>query len=84
MTLDEQLAYFDRKAEQAFTRCLKDFRARRESIIVEARERIIAGFDMYGAEGFRWDYHRLRQAELEEYADGINYRLMRIYQGWPT
>jgi hypothetical protein len=82
LTLKEQLAHFDRHADKAYTRCLRDFKARREGIIQEARARIIAGYDLYGAEGYRWDYARLHAAELEEVADMVNYRLMKMYQGW--
>ena len=82
MTLDEQLIHFDRKAEQAYARCLRDFKQRKERIILTARERLIAGFAVYEGEGYKWDYQRLHAAELEEYSDGVNYRLFKMYQGW--
>lgn len=82
MTLEEQLAHFDRHSAKAYTRCLKDFKVRREAIVAEARQRIIDGFDIYGAQGFSWSFDRLHEAELEEFADAVNYRLMKMYQSW--
>jgi hypothetical protein len=82
LTLDEQLLHFDRNFDKAYARCLKDFKVRKEAIRSEARQRMIEGFPVYGAEGFGWDYARLRAARLEEYADGVNYQLMSQYQGW--
>jgi hypothetical protein len=83
MTLEEQLSHFDRYSDKAYTRCLKDFKVRRDQIIAAARERIIAGYEEYGAAGYSWGYHPLHSAELEEAADMVNYRLMKMYQGWP-
>jgi DNA segregation ATPase FtsK/SpoIIIE-like protein len=82
VTLDEQLAHFDRRAEQAYARCVREMKERRESIIAEARARIIAGYELYEAVGFTWPYAQLRDARLEEYADAVNYELMSLYQGW--
>jgi hypothetical protein len=82
LSLDAQLEHFDRYADRAYARCLRDFKARKEDIIQEARARIIAGYDIYGAEGYHWSYPRLHAAELEEVADMVNYRLMKMYQGW--
>lgn len=82
MTLDEQLAHFDRYAEKAYARCLKEFKDRKPDIIAAARQRLIDGYDVYKAEGYGWEYERLRAARLEEYSDGINYRLMSMFQSW--
>jgi hypothetical protein len=82
VTLEEQLAHFDRYADKAYARCLREFKDRKQSIITEARARIVAGYDLYGAEGYSWEYGRLRAARLEEYADAINYQLMNMYRGW--
>jgi len=82
VTLDEQLLHFDRNFDKAYARCLKDFKARKDAIRSEARQRMIEGFPVYGAEGFGWDYARLHAAELQEFADAPNYRLMKMWQGW--
>lgn len=83
MTLDEQLDFFDRKAERAYAECLRDVRARKAEVIAEARQRLIDGHALYGAQGFAWPHERLHAAELEEVADMVNYRLMKMHQGWP-
>jgi hypothetical protein len=82
LTLEEQLAHFDRYAERAYTRTLRDYKLRKQEILTEARNRIIAGYDLYGAQGYSWPYDRLHAAELEEGADMVNYRLMKMKQGW--
>lgn len=84
MTLEEQLEYFDRKAERAYAQCLRAFKGRKEEVIAEARRRLIAGYDAYGDEGWHWSHEKLHQAELEEVGDMVNYRLMKMRQGWPT
>ena len=84
MTLDEQLAVFDRKSEQAYRRCLRSFKDRHEEILSEARKRMVASYPDYGDRSWRKGFHELRQDELEEMADCINYRVMRIAQGWPN
>ena len=82
MTLEDQLAHFDRYADQAYARCLKDFKARKADILAEARRRLAEGYDLYGEAGYHWTYADLHAAELEEYADGLAYRLMKMYQSW--
>ncbi len=82
--LDVQLEYFDRHAEKAYARCLRAFKERKPEIIAEARRRLEAGFPVYGDEGWHWSHERLHQAELEEVGDMVNYRLMKMRQGWPT
>jgi hypothetical protein len=82
LTLEDQLAHFDRNAAKAYARCLREFKDCKQTIIAEARSRLIAGFAEYGDEGYRRTWAELRDARLEEYADAINYRLMSVYQGW--
>ena len=84
LTLEQQLEHFDRKAEKAYARCLRTFKDRREQILVEARERLVGSFATYGDESFGKTHEALHQDELEEMADLINYRLMKMWQGWPT
>ncbi len=86
MTLDEQLALFDRKAEQVYQRRLRVMKSpdHRALVLAEARRRLIEGFGLYGDSMFGRSFDDLCQAELEEDADAINYRLGRVYQGWPT
>ena len=82
MTLEEQLAHFDRNFDKAYARCLRDFKQRKEEIKAKSRERLIDGHPIYGDEGFHWSYARLHDAELEEFADAPNYRLMKMTRGW--
>ena len=84
LTLEQQLEHFDRKAEQAYARCLRSFKDRKPEIIQRARQRLVEGQGIYGDDGFHWTHARLHEAELEEMADLVNYRLMKIHQGWPT
>jgi len=82
LSLEEQLEHFDRKAPQAFVRCLRDLKANKEQIIEEARRRLIEGFGPYGRTMFRASFDELSKAEIEKQADAINRRLARMYQGW--
>lgn len=82
MTLDDQLQFFDRKCDNAYARCLRDFKARKPAIIAEARRRLIEGYDLYGDQMFHRSYMDLREAELQEAADMLNYRLGTMRQGW--
>ena len=84
MTLDEQLAVFDRKSEQAYRRCLRAFKDRREEILAEARRRMVESHPQYGDKSWRKGFCELHQDELEEMADLVNYRVMKISRGWPT
>ena len=82
--LDEQLLFFDRHAEKAYVQCLRAFKERREPILCEARRRMAEGYSSYGDTSFHKTHKELRQEELEEMADAVVYRLMRIRNGWPT
>jgi hypothetical protein len=82
VTLEEQLAHFDQNWDKAYARSLRDFKRRKEEIRAEGRRRIIQGFPIYGAQGYSWPYERLDTAELQEFADAPNYRLMKMKQGW--
>ena len=84
LSLEDQLQHFDRKAEQAYVKCLRSFKERKEDILAEARSRLINGFTTFGDTGWHRTYQELRREELEEAADMINYRLMRLRNGWPT
>jgi hypothetical protein len=84
LTLEDQLDLFDREADRMYARCLRSFKDRKGEILAASRQRLIEGYEQYGAGGFSWPHDRLHQAELEEYADAINYRLMKAHQGWPT
>lgn len=84
MTLAEQRAYHQRKAEQAYTRRLKrlkdpDYRA---AVISMSLKRLEEGEPLYGDSLFRRTYKDLFVAEVEEDADAVNYQLGRMYQGW--
>ena len=78
LTLDEQLAYFDAHAEEALEGCRDALALLRPTILSLARKRMIEGFPAYRDKGWRKDEQALRQEELEEYADAVNYRLMRM------
>jgi hypothetical protein len=82
LTLEEQLAYFDRKAEQAYARTLRAYKDRREAILCEARRRMVDSHPLYGDRSWGKSYEALHQDELEEMADSVNYRLMKMHQGW--
>ena len=87
MTLEEQLTWFDRKAEQLYVCSFRRLKNQeyRELVLERARQRLIEGEAMYGDLMFHWPYARLRDEELQEHADGmINYPLARFVQGWPT
>ena len=84
MTLAEQLAYHQRKIEQAYTRRLKrlkdpDYKA---AVIAMSLKRLEEGEPLYGDSLFRREYKDLFVAEMEEDADAILYCLGRMYQGW--
>jgi len=84
LTLAEQRAYHQRKAEQAYTRRLKrlkdsDYRA---AVISMSLKRLEEGEPLYGDSLFRREYKDLFVAEMEEDADALNYQLGRMYQGW--
>jgi hypothetical protein len=86
ISLADQLEHFDRKCEQALARRVArlrdpEYKAR---VIAEARRRLVAKHPEFGDEMFHRTHADLAQAELEEDADGLNYRLARQYQGWPT
>ena len=82
--LDEQLQHFDRHCQQAYVQTLKAFKVRKPEILAEARKRMQEGYAAYGDTSFHKTYDQLRREELEEMADAIVYRLMRIRNGWPT
>lgn len=82
MTLQEQLAYFDRKGKQAYIRCLREFKGNPELIIAGARKRLLANGHIYGDSGFHRSFAELKVMRFEEYDDSVNYQLMSMYQGW--
>jgi hypothetical protein len=78
LSLAEQLDYSDTNAEEALRRCEFAMAAHRESILVLARRRLVDGFPEYRDHSWRKDDDALLVEELEEYADAVNYRLMRM------
>jgi len=82
LTLEEQLAFFDRYFDQAYARSLRDFKHRKEEIRSRARQRLIDGEKVYGDQGFHWSYKRLDDEEMQEHSDAPMYRLMKMKQGW--
>lgn len=84
LTLEQQLEHFDRKAEQAYARCIRAFKDRRSEVLAEARRRLVDSHAEHGDRSFHKTFQELHQDELEEMADLVNYRLMKIHQGWPT
>jgi hypothetical protein len=79
--LEYQLAYFDANAELAYERALQAFADDRPAVIAAARERLIAGYPVYGTTGWEWPAEKLRDNRREECADAINYTLMEMGGG---
>lgn len=84
MTLEEQLAYFDKHKSQALARSCRDYKNLKELVLAEARSRLVEGFATYGDASWSKTYTELRQDELEELADAVVYRVIRMSRGWPT
>lgn len=86
MKLEEQLDYFDRKAEQAYKQRLQQAKRpeHKALVIAGARRRLIEGFDLYGDAMFHRSHAELVEEEMQEDEDGLNWRLARMKQGWPT
>jgi hypothetical protein len=86
VTISRQLAHFDRHCGAAYAAHLRNLKraSYRERVLAEARSRLLAGWGVYGDSMFTRAHDDLVDAECEEDADAINYRLGRLYQGWPT
>lgn len=82
MTLEEQLDFFDRRAERALIDGQRWVKNNRGIVLAVARERLIANYPVFGDTSFRRPYDELVQEEIQEYADAPNWRLMRLWQGW--
>jgi len=82
VTLAEQLAFFDRKAERAWVRSQRDSKTHRERRTALARERMIRGFAQYGDLSWHKTYAELEQDESDEDADKLVYRVIKMFRGW--
>ena len=78
MTLEEQLAFFDSHAEQAYERTLQIMVEHRPLIMAKARSRLISGFDEYGEGSWNKQANELLNETLQELADAPVYQVMQM------
>jgi hypothetical protein len=71
----QQLALFDRNANNLFDAAVAEMVANKHLIIATARQRLEQGFELYGCTMWAWSLDVLRANRFEEYADGLNYML---------
>ncbi len=77
MTLRAQTNVFNNRAEEEFDLMLEDMRVRKAEIIETAFDRFLDGFYEYGDRMWRWDDDKRDKEMMEEWADGLNYRISR-------
>ena len=80
MDLQEQLAFFDEYADDAYDRALEAFTMDREAIIAAARRRLAGGYPIYGMTGWLWKRWKLLKNRREEFADSLNYTVMLFFR----
>jgi len=77
ISIEEQAEFFDRHiAEVDLTEIFLDVQ---EDAKVLARERMIKYYPKYGDENFHKTLAQLRQEQMEEIADAINYQVFKKY-----
>lgn len=78
-----QLRAFDRLVDEAFEQRRSQYNdpGFRQAVKMEARKRMITGFDTYGDSSWRKTAAQLEREEIEEDADGEVYRVIRLWQG---
>lgn len=80
MTLEQQLAVWDRFAAGAYEMALDSMAANYHRIVTMARARLVEGYPLHGDAMFTATTEQLHQEALEEYADACNYWVARMWQ----
>jgi len=80
MTLEEQLAEYDRLAALSYERALQESVEERKAIIAEGRRRLMAGEPLYGDEGWHWTPAKLKREKRQEKADDVVYGVFLLRQ----
>jgi hypothetical protein len=78
LTKQQQLYALDINARRLYQRMLAEIRHNEETIVALARQRLEAGFEMYGSTMWDWSIEELRTNRMEEYADGLCYMLPEL------
>jgi hypothetical protein len=77
-----QLRAFDRLIDQAIEQRAYQYNdpGFRQRVKLEARKRLVQGFDTYGDQMWRYTRGQLEHEEIEEDADGAVYRTVILWQ----
>jgi len=73
MNLDEQLAIYDKHAEEALDEYIRFCKRNYSSIIAGGRERLIEGYDLYAEDTWFKTLEQVHQEAYEEACDGTVY-----------
>lgn len=86
MTLEEQVEYHRRNFDKAWARRMRLLRDPdyKEKCRTGSLQRLIANHPQFGDSMFSKPYDELLYEEWCEDCDAPNWRMGRMYQGWPT